>query len=284
MEEPTNHDTNPSTTSDGSKLEQIQHRKQIRHIKQLTAHYTNFSNFAKKKAGQMESKESTNAKDSAPAIKCRCGLCCPNCQSSYSTSVGTHRRELDDGKTWREFTPGDTRCASAIKGDNQGSNYHKKDPTGVSPTLKLTKPLEGVVNIVNMPSQAQGQIFSKRSPCRQHSRIVTRPLPNPRPATACSERQQQKAATGWKRDVRSATIYTRYKTPELFSLIYSDLKSETVSSLDISSIHSDPEKRYAGYRYKGISLYRGNYLNIDPSVRLLAEILLADITCLLYWL
>ena len=233
MEDSTSLEISPA--SDWSKQQQEHYRNQIRQIKQLTAHYITFDGSGMKEVAGSQSKDCADAverKDSQLPSPCKCGLCCLNCQNLHSASTWAR---LTDGKTVKEFTPTRT-CTSAKRSDNQGSNCHKGDAKSLD-----------TISVINMPSQSQGQVCSP-PPCKHHIRdITTRPLSSHLPATARSECQQQ--VTGWKRDVRSATIYTRYRTPELFSLIYSDLKSETVSSLDILSVHDEPGKKYTGLRY-----------------------------------
>ena len=233
---------NSTTSFVASDRQQEHYRNQIRQIKQLTDHYTTFNGsktkMAEKNLGKTKREmcAEANEKEKKENVlnRCKCGLCCLNCQN---TSTMNSKYGLADGKTREEFTPAgiEKRCTSVTGGDNQGSNYRKQP-------LWPKKPLDTVISIINMPSQSQGQVFIP-SPCRQHNRDTSRPVSRYRPSTAQSERQQQKV-TGWKRDVRSATMYTRYRNPELFSLIYSDLKSETVSSLEISSLHEDPGKKY----------------------------------------
>ena len=250
-----------------SQLELTCYRKQVKQIKELTAHYTNYID---EKASRIEG----GAIDERMNDQCTENLSLPSrtppcesgvhCFNSYCTFIADKESGLNDGKTEGEFTLGktDKRCISVIKGDNQGSNWHKGD-MDTSPVLK-PKALDAVISIIDMPSQAQGQVFRNQSSCTQHNRNSTRPVSSHRPVTAYSERQEQKV-TGWKRDVRSATMYTRYRTPELFSLIYSNLKSETTSSslsTIISPVHGDPLKTNTKYRLatlikKCVCIYKG---------------------------
>ena len=233
-----------ATAVSDSETERAHFPKQGKQIKELTPHYNkSLANSNIKNADDIkcmeDEKKSTSGSPQLRKTKCECGLCCPNCLNPSNTT----RMKKEYGKSTQEFTPGpgtDRKCTSVIKGANQSSNKR-----GMASAVSDN----AIVSIINMPSQVQGQKFGKQSGHRDHSRsIVRRKVTSYRPATAPSSVCQEWKADGWKREVRSATIYTRYKTPELFSLIYSDLKSNLSSSLSITSPrHIKMNARF--YRY-----------------------------------
>lgn len=119
------------------------------------------------------------------------------------------------------------------KGDNNSANWRQDWNLDV-PSLQPMKITEQGASVINMPSLIQGQAFSDVPPLQLSVRSISQPAaysPTP-PPSDCGSLRGQGAGTGWKRGAHSATMYTRYRSPE-FALMYIDL--EPSSSTDTTS-------------------------------------------------
>ena len=147
-----------------------------------------------------------------------------------------------------KFTPLNF-LAGNKKGDNRGANRRGSGSTCTVQPMRLSEP---AASVVNMPSLLQGQDFSDpifpplhTGGRRQHRRSNSQPatlrlgLPLtywgqvPGECSCCLRGRGVSASssvtTGWRRGVHSATMYTRYRSPE-YALMYGDLESMTTAS------------------------------------------------------
>lgn len=151
----------------------------------------------------------------------------------------TGTAEVNDGKISSKFTP----KGSEEKGANFGANFGANWSQGCtcSTSLQPMKVAEQGASIINMPSLLQGQAFSDIPPegvkvHKLHHRSISQPASRgfsypAAPTSSCwqgQERPRETETTGWRRGAHSATMYTRYRSPE-FALMYGDMESTTAS-------------------------------------------------------
>lgn len=154
-------------------------------------------------------------------------------------------RVSNDEKFGSKFTP---TCKK--KGDNHGAD-RRPDGANWSPNVVSLQPMklsELGASIINMPSLVQGQAFSEVVPplqCsahRQHHRSTAAGYPAPPPSDwGYLAGQGGRGRTGWKRGAHSATMYTRYRSPE-FALMYLELEPSSTSCVCVASNNSDSRK------------------------------------------
>lgn len=180
----------------------------------------------------------------------------PTRMESISGSLKVESTASNDGKNPNEFTPTKESVYMAV-GDNQCSNKLSTGAWCEIPALQPMKQWEVAASVINMPSrsQIQGQSFSvsprPQPPPMQHHKqhpgSISQPAISPCSYSQCSTipDSDQRPATsgrGWRRDTRSATMYTRYRSPELFSLMYSDQESST------TAVGNQPQTSDSRYR------------------------------------
>lgn len=151
-----------------------------------------------------------------------------------------------------------------LKGDNYGAKW-ESDSTCTLQPMKLS---ETGASVINMPSLLQGQAFSEPIPPlhgthRLHhrsnsqpaaSRGFSYPAPLPSDCSCCLRGQvgMGTTTTGWKRHAHSATMYTRYRSPE-YALMYSDLEYSSTSAA--SCVWSSNDLGYRKLRYSFNSIF-----------------------------
>lgn len=138
------------------------------------------------------------------------------------------------------FLDGSEEC------DNQGANQMGSGSTCAMLPLQPMKLSEPGASVVNMPSLLQGQDFS--DPPSGTGKLYHR-RSNSQPANlgftcsptwgqlpgecSCHLRGQVKndstTATGWRRGTHSATMYTKYRSPE-YALMYGELEPMATTS------------------------------------------------------
>lgn len=149
-----------------------------------------------------------------------------NCSGMVITSVNKAPAKDEDvkpsrGKGQDEFTPVAIweRKMSIPTSDNRGSN-------GCQPMIQW----DTVISVVNMPSLTQGQAFNTISP---DSKVLSsRPLSGYAPEL---EEGPRLSMRGWRREVRSATMYERYQESPLTP---GHVRLDAVSDTGISGEHA----------------------------------------------
>lgn len=146
------------------------------------------------------------------------------CYANGGANSTCAERTCYDEKMDSEFTPTTAMGDFLLKGDNQSANWGQN---GTCAPMKLS---EVGASIINMPSLKQGQAFSDISPLqgsgyKHHHRSSAQQASWQSPGSGqASLGPGQRLGSGWRRNAHSATMYTRYRSPE-FALMYSDLES-----------------------------------------------------------
>lgn len=170
------------------------------------------------------------------------GVCaheCCNCKNPVAVTGEKIKVRENAGK----FTPAAFLAGKGflLKGDNHSANWDSASTCRLQP-MKLS---ETGASVINMPSLLQGQAFSDPIPPLHHGSAhrlrnsqpaasieFSYPAPPPSDCSSCCLQGQfgmGTAGTGWKRRAHSATMYTRYRSPE-YALMYSDLESSSTST------------------------------------------------------